>query len=247
MKFSGERLVKDERFLKPLRIENLARFDFFQKIARGNRILDLGCGVGEGTEFLGEKSNQWDLFAIDLSYDAISTAKKSSSNQSTHFLCMNVTCLAFADESFDAIISVEVIEHIPQVEKYLQEAYRILKPGGLFFFTTPNRLISSPTPGSLWPDHVIEYSPSELKNLIASVFSHFNMMGESVPIFEENPFRKLMHRLAPFVKPVLPKWMRIRALPMLQSLINKDIKLSDVKITDDNIETKPTLIVCCYK
>jgi SAM-dependent methyltransferase len=47
--------------------------------------------------------------------------------------------LSFADESFDCVIALEVIEHIPD-DPFLREGLRVLRPGGKFIFTTPNRL-----------------------------------------------------------------------------------------------------------
>ena len=247
MKYSGERLVKGENLLQPLRVENLARFNYFQKIAKGKLILDLGCGVGEGTEHLIEDNDQRNVVGVDISLEALIVAHKSSSNNSLQYTCMDVTKLAFADETIDAIVSVEVIEHIGQVQEYLREAYRVLKPRGLFFLTTPNRLISSPTPGSLWPDHVREYSPNELNNLLSVYFPKCEILGEYIPAYENNVLRKITHKVAPRIKPFLPKWLRIRALPMLQSIIKNQLAIPDVKITDLDIDKRSTLIACCYK
>ncbi len=247
MRYSGERLVKDDNLLNPMRVENLARFNFFRKKLTGPIILDLGCGVGEGTNFLGNNDGNNKIYGVDLSYKAICYARENNYNDQVFFSCMDITNLAFKEGTFDAIISVEVIEHISDVQLYLYEAYRVLKRGGLFFLTTPNRLVSSPTPGSLWPDHVVEYSPSELADLLSGLFSHYEMFGEYIPIYEENIFRKLMHRIAPLIKPILPKVLRVRMLPMLQSMIKRDLSFSDVEITNQMIDTKPTIIACCHK
>lgn len=47
--------------------------------------------------------------------------------------------LSFDDDSFDCVIALEVIEHIPD-DAFLHEGLRVLRPGGKFIFTTPNRL-----------------------------------------------------------------------------------------------------------
>lgn len=246
MKFTGERLVREEAILRPSRIENLARFEYFRNIVSGSRILDLGCGVGEGSNYL-SLHNNWHIHGVDLSFSAIKSGDNLRTNSRIDFSCMDVTNLAFPDDTFDAIISVEVIEHIEDINSYIHEAYRVLKKGGIFYVTTPNKLISSPTPKSLWPDHVIEYTSKDLEEKILSVFDKLDLLGEYIPVYENNFFRQMMHFLAPAVKPILPKWLRIRALPILQYVIKDEISISDVKFTNIYIDTRPTLIAVCVK
>jgi len=48
--------------------------------------------------------------------------------------------LSFADESFDGVISIQVIEHVEDDVGFIRESLRVLKRGGTLFYTTPNRL-----------------------------------------------------------------------------------------------------------
>ena len=246
LSFTGERLVGDNPLLKPQRVENLARFNFFTKQLSGGKVLDYGCGAGEGTCFLSE-SPSYDVFGLDLSIEAVKYAKQTCVNNSPEFICGDILSPGLSKESFDGIISVEVIEHIAEADSYLKNISLLLKPEGICMLTTPNSLISSPKASSLWPDHVKEYQPSELIELCSRHFGQVKLYGQSIPVYEENPIRKFVHKLAPIIKPILPKWLRIRALPMVFSLIKSDLEMDEVKFTAKNVQECPTLVVICSK
>jgi len=245
-KFSGERLIPGSKMLSPMRVENLARFNFFQSRANGSLFLDLGCGAGEGTDFLSRQAG-WQIYGVDLAHDALAYAHQLYQDHGAKFIQMNAEQLAFQSECFDGIISVEVIEHIPDPKAYLEEACRILKKESIFILTTPNKLRSSPTPGSLWPEHLREYTPEELMELIKPVFRQVELWGEEIPVYESHPLRRLVRRLAPVFKPILPHWARIRALPALQTAIKADIQIEDIRFSTSNIREMPTLVAICHK
>ena len=52
-------------------------------------------------------------------------------------VCEDITALSFASASFDLIVSAEVLEHVPDLDKALSESARVLKPGGAHLFTVP--------------------------------------------------------------------------------------------------------------
>jgi SAM-dependent methyltransferase len=54
-------------------------------------------------------------------------------------VCQDITALSFEDNSFDLIVSSEVLEHVPQLDKAFSETARVLRPGGAHLFTVPPR------------------------------------------------------------------------------------------------------------
>lgn len=244
--FTGERLVPNSKILASMRTEDLARYHFFSNKAHGRLFLDLGCGVGEGTAYLGQSPHR-SIIGIDIASDAIAFACQHHSGSNISFAQMDAQQLGFVSNYFDSIISVEVIEHIHNPSAYLSEIARILRLGGFFMLTTPNRLRSSPTPGSLWPDHVREFDPNELIDLLKTKFQLVELLGESIAVYETHPVRKLVQRLAPSVKPWLPRWLRVRALPIVQTLIKANLELDDVHFSQIDIEERPTLVALCHK
>jgi SAM-dependent methyltransferase len=249
LSYTGERLVSNNKILEPMRVENLARYNFFAQRFAGEKVLDLGCGDGEGSGFL-RNINTWCVYSVDIADDALRFAKKTYGQIGIgYFIRADIRHLAFKSNIFDGIISVEVIEHIEDPERYFCEASRILKGGGILILTTPNRLLTAPpnTCGSLWPAHVREYTPSELFSMASRYFSWVELLGEQVPIYENNIWRRVMRKFAPLFKNILPPSIRIRALPTLQFMIKPKLEIRDIEFSSKDIEEKPTLVAVCRK
>ena len=84
----------------------LAKEEIAKKVGKNCLILEAGCGVGYGTNFL---SKDFKAVGLDLSKDAIREARKY---KHIHWVVGDAISLPFKDESFDAVISLQVIEHI---------------------------------------------------------------------------------------------------------------------------------------
>jgi 2-polyprenyl-3-methyl-5-hydroxy-6-metoxy-1,4-benzoquinol methylase len=243
-RYTGERLVDGVDILKPMRYENQERFRFFNSLGAGGQILDLGCGTGEGSAFL-SKDPKNHIIAVDFSYEAVLAAHALYSDSPTHWMNMDGQSLSFKSGSFDAVISIEVIEHIPDPVAYLKEIRRVLRPNGYVMFSTPNKLRSSPTPGSMWPEHLREFTPNELCDLLKSFFSQVNLFGEMVKVYEQHPLRLLIRKIAPWIKPILPHWIRVRGLHTVQFMIKPDLEPGDIVFSQENLDDLPTLIAIC--
>jgi len=156
--------------------ESLARYEFAKRSIRNNaRVIDIGCGTGYGSAVLGEKCT---VVAIDNSKEAIKYANKHYSEKAK-FLKAKASKLPFKDSEFDAACSFEVIEHLRDVHKFLKEVLRVLKPGGKFILSTPNKLTHS-TGGKLKsPYHVKEYTIEELIHLLNKYFKAVDIKSQT--------------------------------------------------------------------
>lgn len=108
-----------------------------------DRILDLGCGPGT---FLGNLTSPFKYgLGVDLATAQIEFAQRTYSRPGLEFRAADVRGIA-VDEPFDAVVSIEVIEHLPPAEtqRFLRTLHDLLKPGGAVILTTPNYR-------SLWP------------------------------------------------------------------------------------------------
>jgi ubiquinone/menaquinone biosynthesis C-methylase UbiE len=79
----------------------------------------------------------------------------------------DMTKSALPDNSFDMIVAIEVLEHVPEDKKFLDEVYRVLKPGGYFYMTTPNG-DARPIPHN--SDHVRHYLRQDLQKMMDGIF-----------------------------------------------------------------------------
>ncbi|MBM3127263.1 MAG: class I SAM-dependent methyltransferase [Chloroflexi bacterium] len=96
-------------------------------------ILDLGCGDGH----FAQATFTAPLDAgIDPSPQAIAEAARRGMHRELRVADSNA--MPFADETFATVLSNSVVEHIPDIDATLRETQRVLKPGGLFVFTTPS-------------------------------------------------------------------------------------------------------------
>jgi SAM-dependent methyltransferase len=85
--------------------------------------------------------------------------------------------LPFADASFASVLSVQAIEHVPDPALAVAEARRVLVPGGLAIFVTPNRLTFGVRGEIVDPYHHVEFSAPELVALCEGVFESVQLLG----------------------------------------------------------------------
>lgn len=113
--------------------QELACFNLMEKLLefiaqkQGN-ILDVGCGLGETTNYLLKYYSSNDVVGINISPQQIERSRMNAPE--CKFICMDATQMEFEDESFDSIICVEAAFYFDTREKFIKEAWRVLKPGG---------------------------------------------------------------------------------------------------------------------
>jgi SAM-dependent methyltransferase len=153
---------------------------------RQGACLDVGCAMGFYVERLA--ADGWDAHGIDISDYAI--ARGRARGLST-LRVGSVGDLPFPDERFDLVTAIDVIEHLdPELaERCVAETLRVLRPGGVAFFATPNYLDNAFwnvfTPGFVDPDktHINYQSVASLQAAFARystchVFGHTPFIGQ---------------------------------------------------------------------
>lgn len=167
------------------------------------KVLEIGTGTGYGAEIIAPATENF------TTIDKCRSEELGILPANVTFVEAKVPPLPFADASFDYVVSFQVIEHIRNDKAFVDEVYRVLKPGGKFIVSTPNKPMSL----TRNPWHVREYSAAEFKALL-SPFSAIEARGvegnEQVwEYYQKN--KESVHRIMRFdilrMQWWLPRWL----------------------------------------
>jgi ubiquinone/menaquinone biosynthesis C-methylase UbiE len=221
-------------------------------------VLEVGCGEGRGVELLMRKADSFT--AVDKIEEALVVLRERFPDGK--FISMNIPPLGdLQDNAYDCVVSFQVIEHIKNDVLYLKEINRVLKPGGIALFTTPNRKMSL----SRNPWHIREYLAHELKTLAAGIFGTAEMKGitgneKVMEYYEHN--KKSVQRIMKWdilnLQYNLPAWM-LRApyeflnrsnrnrLQTGDDKLVKSIRHEDYHVTEDADNALDLLLIATKK
>jgi 2-polyprenyl-3-methyl-5-hydroxy-6-metoxy-1,4-benzoquinol methylase len=166
-----DQLWSERKFLNSLKLRRAIKIlEYFVEVKRKIKeplTLDLGCGDGRFTAFMGEFAK---TDAIELSVEAVKNANQLYPH--VHYFQGDVLEHTFKKNHYDVVVSQEVIEHIEDQAKYIEVCHAVLKKGGYLILTTPNNKVFNHMKGGNWSTQPIEnvLSPSELKTLVGKSF-----------------------------------------------------------------------------
>jgi 2-polyprenyl-6-hydroxyphenyl methylase/3-demethylubiquinone-9 3-methyltransferase len=101
------------------------------------QILDVGCGAGFLANALAAEGHE--VTGIDASPESLSVAATHDATGRVRYVAGDALALPFPAQSFDAVCAMDFLEHVEEPARVVEEAARVLRPGGLFFFHTFNR------------------------------------------------------------------------------------------------------------
>lgn len=153
-------------YLSPITVKRYEELlDSFEPLRKTNKLLDVGCGYGFFLEIAKKKG--WEVYGTELSTDAAAQCEKKG---------INMFVGEFQDydcepETFDVIVSIEVIEHINNPIEYVEKAHCLLRKGGKFYLSTPNfnsylrKRLGAQYDVIDYPNHLCYYTPKTLTKL----------------------------------------------------------------------------------
>lgn len=215
-----------ELYVKYLR--RLAPYVLAGECVVNKSLLEIGCGTtGYGAAHLSRFASS--IIAVDTQKEAVAYCQTKYGGDGLTFLLADGTKLPFKDNSFDMVISFQVIEHIEPINvlNYLSEIRRVLREEGIFGVTTPNsRLTLLPFQKKpMNPEHRKEYKDKELQRLLSKFFEAVKVSGlcgsrevlsiernrvkpKPVKVYIIRPYHQLLYQLYQLLSNLSPPAVR---------------------------------------
>jgi SAM-dependent methyltransferase len=165
-----ERLIPGTPDWEAFHHEHEQRYRFFAERYVGLDVLDAACGVGYGSAVIA-RSGAKSVVGIDVDAQTVAYAREHFAHPRVAFAEANAEQLAQLGQTFDVVVSFETIEHLREPIRFLAEVRRVLRPGGRFICSTPNRDFAGKEAKNANPYHLSEMSFAEFSAAFAEHFS----------------------------------------------------------------------------
>jgi SAM-dependent methyltransferase len=246
MTVTGERVSTSQDGFNPTWQRHVAAYKLIADLVPEDaKVLDLGCGVGHSFHLLDPRET--------VGFDADPHALEGQDRET---VVGDMRTLPFEDNSFQAVISVQSIEHVPDPERVLGQVRRIIELNGTAIFVTPNRLTFGRPDEIIDPFHYVEYDPEQLRSLMAAWFKEVQILGifgsARQMAFVEREHRRLnaLLRLDPLrVRRFVPRFARQRLYDASLRVARKkadpaarEIDVDDFSLADGPLEEALDLV-----
>jgi SAM-dependent methyltransferase len=171
---TGERTLPDVPEENYWFRRHLAVYEWIAERVRGQRVVDMACGEGYGSEVIARTAGN--VVGIDANPQAHEHARLRYRRLNLRFERDLVESFS---ESCDAVVFLQTIEHVEDPGAILEHFKSMLSPGGVAYVSTPNLLTLAP-PGaekSGNPWHVKEYRAAEFRDLCQKHFDRVELLG----------------------------------------------------------------------
>ena len=172
MDFTGERIIP-EKVETDLLNEHLCRYLFAQMLLDDAVVLDMGSGVGYGSQLLAAKARS--VISVDIVEECIRYAVKKYPDENIDYLVADGHSIPLTSQSVDVIVSFELIEHLKDQSPHLLELDRVLKPEGFLVISTPNRIFYTEERKEINPFHTHEFDFQEYVTFLKTTFPCVNV------------------------------------------------------------------------
>jgi GT2 family glycosyltransferase/SAM-dependent methyltransferase/glycosyltransferase involved in cell wall biosynthesis len=157
--------------------EHYHRYLWAAEVVRGRRVLDLGSGEGFGSALIAELAER--VVGVDIDERTVEHSRLNYAATNLEFRVGSALDLsAFEAGSFGAAVAFEIIEHVREQARVLDEIHRLLGEDGILLMSTPDRRIYSEVSGQSNPFHERELGLEEFLELLGERFANVAMWGQ---------------------------------------------------------------------
>lgn len=177
-----------------------ARLKKISRFLPAGKVLDIGCATGYFLE--AARAAGWDTYGVEVSEYASRLARQKLGDR---IFTGTLEEARFADAAFDLITMSDLLEHIRDLDSFMAEVVRVLKPSGLLMIVTPNvASLSCRIMGARWShykkEHLYYFSPATIRALLKK--SGVNpLLAEASPKYLNLAY--IMNQFATYRHPVL--------------------------------------------
>jgi SAM-dependent methyltransferase len=175
-----------ERFIPGLEgqiwYEHWHRYHFAVPFAAGKAVLDAACGEGYGSALLARHAKQ--VTGVDASAETVALARRRyGAAGNLQYAEGRCEALPVGDASVDLFVSFETLEHLEAPRALIGEAARVLRSGGVFMVSTPNKSVYTDESGYHNPFHPSEMYESEFVDALRERFPGVRLFGQRVDAY----------------------------------------------------------------
>jgi len=162
---TGERTVPDVPSENYWFRRHEAAYAFAAPLVRGRSVLEVGCGEGYGAAYLRRHARG----VVGIDYNELTASHAAHRYPEVDVLRANLAALPLRAASVDAVVTLQVIEHVWNHPEFVRECRRVVRDDGVLLVTTPNRLTFSPGQDvPVNPFHTKEFTAAELVDLLTA-------------------------------------------------------------------------------
>jgi SAM-dependent methyltransferase len=233
---TGERVTTPVAKFNPTWQRHVAAYAQSAQFLGPGKVLDLGAGIGHSYHRLAPR----ETVGVDIDAAALE-------GQDRETVVADMRDLPFDDDSFNSVVSVQSIEHVPDPGLVLAEVARVLEPGGTAVFVTPNRLTFGRPDEIIDPYHYVEYDPDQLRALLQPFFERVEMYGVygserymKLVDEEHEKLDRLLGRDPLRLRRAVPRRMRQWLYDLMLTRARRDEDPRAAAITDSDFELRST-------
>ncbi len=173
----GERMVPELHRQTMAYGDHIARYESAMPFVDGKVVLDIASGSGYGSKMLSRKAKK--VYGVDINTDAVKYAQENYSADNIEFIQGSGTAIPLKDDSVDAVVTFETLEHIEEAEQFIKEIKRVLRKDGVLVLSTPND-VEFPEGNHF---HVHEFEYEELRDILKKYFKNADSYYQATWIY----------------------------------------------------------------